>query len=365
MPNKNWKAGPVPSKQGNYLVETEERDKPFLALWAALPPPQKGKAWWEYVSEDPTKDKQPKLLSETVVRHALASAAEVSSHLARELTRQEKIEAAYTHYTKTFSFSRERARSTPPPSRQVKPGDRVEVGNLRDPIVAAVKENGAVVVIEHGGALYKEKNPQEGSAFTAFEWTSTYPLMEKMPEPITQPDRLYDSFRNMHVESLLHEALGGFDDAPDYQRGYAWTDADKQKFLTSWIEGKDIGRIVLVKRQYPLRPQVLDGKQRISTMLSFYRSELAWGNTFFHELNRRDRHRLVDRVMPTAYLDDSKMSRVELLEAFLNVNVAGVPQTEEHLAHVRALLEEARNAQEQNAASPDVATLQDSSALLP
>lgn len=347
MFRRNWKEGSTPARQGHYFVVVAGRDQPALAQWTERAEVRKGKTWWEFVSDVPTEEKQPKELTLAVVRYSMATPEEVKNALKRELTLQEKIEACYKNFTN--SFPRQRPNVAPPANRQVKPGQRIEVGNLREPVVLETRDDGAVVIFQHGGALYHEATGKVD--IMATDWTNAFPILEATPERLTKENKLFDSFRNMHLESVLNEALSGFDDSPDYQRGYAWTEADQQKFLTSWMHGQDLGRIVLVKRKFPHHTQVLDGKQRLNTMVKFYCSEIAWNGIYFHELHRRDRNELLSRIVPVAYLSEEGMSRAELLEAFLNVNVAGVPQTEEHLAHVKALLEQERK-KELEASSP-------------
>lgn len=150
------------------------------------------------------------------------------------------------------------------------------------------------------------------------------------------------SFIQSDLSSLLATALSrGVIDNPDYQRGYVWTLEDKQRLIESVMAERNIGSLLFVQYGYEKfggKLEVLDGKQRLNALVEFYTGRYTYRGKFYHQLSRIDRTRFEHLRVAYAYLDGERMSRAELLEMFLEMNVAGVPQTDEHLDKVRALL---------------------------
>lgn len=323
----------APARQGFYLAHLADGRKQ-MAEWRA----REGGApeWWEFVLTDPTKEKQAVRLTQAVVKYEGISRAEVARALERPATPQELIEKAYQSYLSLHPRASGTSRHRPPPHRVLAVGDRVEVGNLSDCYVVALHDEGQLVTLAADADPKQAKTP---SKYLTVHWTDALPWQESVTT--LAPNRsvyLQLSFQNIMLEGLYARVLdGSCEDSADYQRGYAWSDADKDAYLKTLFEGRELGRFILVRRPFPLVDQILDGKQRLSAIVELVTSQRPYSGVYWHQMARRDRVFVADRVINMCTVREESLGRAGLLELFLAVNAAGVPQTEEHLDHVREL----------------------------
>ena len=62
----------------------------------------------------------------------------------------------------------------------------------------------------------------------------------------------------------------------DCQRGYVWTDSQKQSLIDTLVFQERIPEIHAIKEDSSPIFHIADGKQRLSTILSYLNNELAW-----------------------------------------------------------------------------------------
>lgn len=322
-------------RQGFYRVKTADNVE-LIAEWRARDK-KHAKTWWQHVSVGPTQDKVPTPL-EGVCFFANVSKSAVTEHLKRQPTAEEQIERAFQGYAQGQKLYHPFVREIPE-ARRLHIGDKVKVGALKDAVVADLRNDRQVVVISYRNINSNYGRPiDNGTAHLALHWLEVLKRHEVEPASMVVDSVLYDSFRTSSLDSLMNKVMRGLNDSPDYQRGYSWTDADKQRYLESVITGRDIGRFIFVVRQYPQPDETLDGKQRLSCLMDFMAGALAYNGVFWHELSERDRNLVENRSVQFAEVDGKRFGRAHLLKMFLEVNCAGVPQSEEHLEHVKGLL---------------------------
>ena len=321
-----------PKRQGFYETKTIEGEA-HIAEWREYDKNQ-GKTWWLHVSDDPTVAKKPVLLT-GVVLWRQADKAAIDAALYRELTQDEQIDKAVKSYLVHSSLYEMRPVS-PPANRLLKIGDPVELGALRECRVIALRDDGRVVVLTYRDIRSNYgKELDAGTAYRATHWTDVTPTSMNQATHLVREPVMYNGFRTSTLDSLFSRYLKGLDDNPAYQRGYAWSFEDKQRLLESLFAGREIGRFMFVANPYPGRDEIFDGKQRLTCLWEFFTSQIAFGDVYWHELSPRDRDRIEGRVIQWADLPGERYSRADLLKIFLEVNCAGVPQTEEHLQLVR------------------------------
>lgn len=330
-------ADKVPARQGFYL--TRNADKVKVVAEYREYDKKVGKAWYQHVGEKPTDEKKPKLL-EGVTAWAKATKEEIDAALKRELTTEELIEKAYKDEVSRFG-TYPRYTVLPPENRKVEVGEAVELGNLADVRVEALKEDGRIIVYSYKNTKTRDNPNPVGRSYSATLWVNIVPLREQRTDVLTKESILTGSFHSSHLWALVSDVTRGLDSSPDYQRGYVWTEDDQQRYLDALMAGRDIGRFIIVERPYPLADQVLDGKQRLDCLIRFIQSEIAWRGIYFHQLSKPDRSMLDRRVVQIARLKEDHYTRADLLRVFLEVNSGGVPQSEEHLEMVRQKLKEA------------------------
>lgn len=338
-PRIEFKEG-TPTRKGFYRVKLAD-DSSTIAEWQEYDK-QQGKRWWTYVSPEPTTDKTRAPL-DGVVGYAKVSDGEVASFMKRELTGAERIEKAYLDY-------RERETDTPawsievPSSRQLQVGQEVTVGSLIDARVAGLYEDGKVAVIEHyreikgrgDDAPRKEASP----SYSVYSWIDVLPRATTV-DGMVRPRRLIQPESTTQIMSLLHRMYKeNTSDNPEYQRKYVWTQADKDLYLDSFFNGRNLGRFVFVIGLGSGLIEVLDGKQRLNTLMELITSTIAYNGVYWHQLPRMDRHQLMTQTVQFVDLQASDYSRLDLLKIFREVNVGGVPQTPEHMANIDRMIAE-------------------------
>lgn len=334
-PSVGFTAGDPP-RQGFYKVETVA-GRVLIAEWREHDK-KVGKAWYEHLGETPTAEKVPTPLS-GVQGYRSASKQEVHSALCRELTVHEKIQDTYKSYKHRAGAYPSQCTDSPPQNRRLSIGDAVRLGALEDCKVVGLFDEDQVVVVSHRGRKHS-KETVDGIAYTATSWTEITKVCDESQESIAREPSMPEAYLASTVDSLLALCAKGLVDSPDYQRGYVWTDEDKQRYLDSWFKGRELGRFIFVRYDYPRGDEVLDGKQRLNCLWQFFTSQIAYQGRYWYELSQRDRNTLEGRRLQWAVLPATRYSRADLLRIFLEVNAAGVPQTEEHLAKVRAMLAE-------------------------
>ena len=227
-------------------------------------------------------------------------------------------------------------------TRSFSVGDHVEIGNLDDVRIEAIIDDRYIVVsyASHKNVLAEF----EGRGWGCWPWFEVYPEQEEKGHRDVQRFRCH-SWINTSLHSIIRMATEGeIRDNQDYQRGYVWTLEDKRRFIRSIFDGMDIGKFVFLKFAYPdNKHEVLDGKQRLSAIRDYVWGQFAVEDTagrpvWFHTLTRTDRHEFEGRMVQFVELVGEEFTRADRLRLFLELNIAGVPQTEEHLSHVRDLL---------------------------
>ena len=234
----------------------------------------------------------------------------------------------------------------PTPVYRYQVGQSVQLGHLVDVRVEEVLDDGKFIMLSHhnkgraGGIDYDNGRKQFGIK----PWYELAPLVGVSSQNFMRP-RKGLTFRS----STLSDTLGllereGIQDSPDYQRGHVWTESDKVRLIASLMNRSDIGKLVLVEldSNEGFRYEILDGKQRLNALREFITGGFKYCRHYYWELTTQDRSEFENTIVPVAQISNHELTRVEKLELFLNVNAAGVAQTEEHLNHVRRLLTKAK-----------------------
>jgi len=126
---------------------------------------------------------------------------------------------------------------------------------------------------------------------------------------------------------------------PEYQRDLVWSNKDKEDFITSVLEGTDIGKIVIIDHSYEYSKQttveyeILDGKQRLSTLIDFYLDRWKYRGYYYSELDVKLKYRFNNATISVAeYKTDDVDEKIKL---FLSINDTGITMSREHLNNIR------------------------------
>lgn len=154
------------------------------------------------------------------------------------------------------------------------------------------------------------------------------------------------NFGNTDLECLMHYAyFFGVDFDVDYQRGYVWNQEDKEALIESIFNGCDIGKFVFVRRPYGVAAdvplyEILDGKQRFTTMLDFVEDRITYKGVKFSEMSFKDRHAIESAQCSYAKVEADQYSKKQILELFYRLNRHGKVMDKAHLEKVKKMLEE-------------------------
>lgn len=147
------------------------------------------------------------------------------------------------------------------------------------------------------------------------------------------------------IESLLLKHLsefGGIDFMPPYQREYVWTDSDKEQLLDSILMGSDIGKFTVrvlddvewFERQ--LSYEIIDGKQRLMTLLNFYLNRFPYKGFYYNGLSAKDRRTFLDHMV--SWAEVKNLDKKATLRLFLLLNRGGRPVSDTVIERAGELL---------------------------
>ena len=222
-------------------------------------------------------------------------------------------------------------------------GEQVNIGNLLNVKIISKHYDGRVLAVSYFHHKSRD-NPEPTELVGAWWWFDVFPLKPVHAESKFAVRNKWRCYSNCGLSEILSNALcNEYRDNPDYQRDYVWQQSDKDSLIESCFKGREIGKFVFVRYPYPDNfTEVLDGKQRINALFEFCTSKFPYKGAFWHELSVRDRYEFEGIMIQKVTLESQHFSRVDLLEIFLDVNAGGVPQSEEHLNKVRAMLDAER-----------------------
>lgn len=162
-------------------------------------------------------------------------------------------------------------------------------------------------------------------------------------------DTLFDNLTVTHITSSLESFLdmyaeGDYDFDPEYQRGLVWTKEQKQTFIKALMIGKAEIQPVFIQnpKKREGRLEVLDGKQRLTTILEYVRGEFEVEGFYYKDLNSSDIQ--IFNYTPMVYTEikyyDNKVGLTMMpieqkIELFLQVNGYGQHVSDEHLERIK------------------------------
>lgn len=235
--------------------------------------------------------------------------------------------------------AREKASRCGEPTYFFSAGDNVHYGAWPYATILNVLDNGRVYHVYVKGTK-PNGDVQEGDTYQP--WIALRPLTAGKSR-FSSNDDIRLNYSNRSMESLIFNAIAfGIDFEPEYQRGYIWKDSDREALFDSIFMGADIGRFVLRKlseaewRESGNSYEIVDGKQRLLTLLDYYQNRFAYRGVFYNDLSPKDRRKLMDLNVSVAEV--SNLSRADTLRLFIMLNRGGRPVSNEVIRHAQALL---------------------------
>lgn len=250
-----------------------------------------------------------------------------------ELLQQQREKSLADIETFSLSFIRQ-------PTRSFQIGQEVYLGN-RDCIVDEIFHEGKVYGLKCFANTKTDSSKNSDVSYFVEPWHN---LRAKRVRKscLAKNKNIQLSFSNRTIESLLHIYHSfGIDMYPEYQRGYVWTQADREYLLDSVFANADIGKFVFVHRENwkPGTPtyEILDGKQRLNTLVDFYEGRLVYQGYSFDDLDSVDRNFFMNHLVSSAEINNA--SQEEILRYFLFLNRGGREMDRSHLEKIEHMLE--------------------------
>jgi len=285
------------------------------------------------------------------------------------LTDEQLIEKARADF---YSFSAISASAIATPDRTFTVGQSVQVGNLEKCVVHEVLEGGKALLIKHEPlkkprSAYSAPEAEQPHTFGIWWWYEAISECDDSAPILTRPD-WRGSVTSCSFDSIIHMyGNDGLVCNPEYQRGYVWTQADRERLLESIFNRTTIGGFIFVRNHGYLHKnddtlveyktlqgdtifipkkdnyaiEIIDGQQRLTSLISYVTNQWAYKGRKFSQLNWKDQHAITGMMCSYRMIEEENVNRTEMLELFLNVN-AGVPQDESHLDGIRAKLKAAK-----------------------
>lgn len=173
---------------------------------------------------------------------------------------------------------------------------------------------------------------------------------KSLVDMVENEESLIDSLNIMDITStvgsfLLEYGSGAYDLHPVYQRGLVWNLEQKQSFIKSLFNKRTKVTPTFLINPNKIKDgyyEVLDGKQRISTILEFVKGGFAVEGFYFNDLSLKDiiRFTSVPFVYKTIKYHDKRIGETEMplkskIELFLQVNEYGEHVSQEHLERIK------------------------------
>lgn len=228
----------------------------------------------------------------------------------------------------------------PEPSYTFNVGDKVSIGNLRECIVVDVLENGKIYEIDYTQIDNNYGRPIVHEHVRSFwKWFHVRPMQAENHNFIRNQD-LRLTYSQRQLEGIIHLAYDfGVEMNPSYQRDYVWTSEDDELLIDSVFSNIDIGKFVFVHRPYKGSTklyEILDGKQRLRALHSFYENRFPYKGLFYNDLSKREQSHFDDYSVSYAQLEN--VTEEQKIKTFLMLNRTGRVMDKNHLEKVEKLL---------------------------
>lgn len=261
-----------------------------------------------------------------------------------------------------FDFDRTPVKLQPTPTRSFVVGEKIIVGLLEDCVIEEVLLDGMAYLYSAAGRN-RENDPPLSRVYRVSWWFEIYKNVTNAHVPrLMSPSPRYQPTTGV-IGSIMHYLLcGGLVCDPLYQRDYVWSEEDKDSLIESIFDHVPIGSVLLHRHagfnhpdDHTLRKyktlagtevevevcadytiSIIDGQQRLTTIVDFVMDKRPFKGQYFSQLNIRDIRSFDDTPITYWLLKEEETTQKEIIKLFLQCN-RGVSQTSQHLAKVQSL----------------------------
>lgn len=228
------------------------------------------------------------------------------------------------------------------PTYCFKIGDKVSYGHFQDCTIEEVLYDGKVYGLRCISTESKYGKTYEEEVYRIATWVKVRPLTDGK-SAFSKNQNIRINFIDSTVESLIHKYYAfGIDMSPEYQRGYVWDLQDKQLLIDSIFNNIDIGKFAFIHlddKKYietGNNYEILDGKQRLSSIIDFYENRYPYNEFYFNDLSTKDKNVFLNHHIVQGEVEDADKNTV--LKYFLMLNRTGKSMEQSQLEKVEKLL---------------------------
>lgn len=259
----------------------------------------------------------------------------------KELSEEERREINLRQALKDLN-ERVQNGQIPQPTRFFKVGDDVKIGCLKNIKITEVLLDGMgyAVHYDYEGQSYGKPIRIVGDG--VWDWLSILPMTAYgKGEPMRIKDDVQIRYYNNDIDSLIHKVYhGGVDFNPDYQRDLVWSMEQKLSLMDSIFNNIEIGKFTFIRHDFASKRnfyyEILDGKQRLSTICEFYEDRFAWRGKKFSELCAEDARHFTG--FPVIQGEVGEITEQQIYKLFVKMNTSGQPVSKEHLDKIKSLI---------------------------
>jgi hypothetical protein len=240
-----------------------------------------------------------------------------------------------------YSYRMSSAAFVPEPTYYFNIGDKVHIGNLRDVTIVEILHDGKMYRIQYSVIHTNYGKPYQEDGLERYVWWYDLRPLSQTTESLISEDAevLKLSYSPMQIDALLGRYYHfGTDMNPDYQRDYVWSEEDKVALIDSIFHGIDIGKFAYadnpVSDHYLY--EIIDGKQRLRTIIDFYENRFPYKGKYFNDLCYRDQNHFENYAVSVA--DVRNVDRNTVMKYFVAMNSQGRIMDSAHLDKVRAMI---------------------------
>lgn len=131
----------------------------------------------------------------------------------------------------------------------------------------------------------------------------------------------------------------GLDMDPDFQRGYVWTEEQKEKYVEFILREGKTANVLYFNHPYWMsicekgHMILLDGKQRLSSLLGFVNNEVKAFGVYYKDFEGKFPMRIGIKINV-----NNMKSRADILQWYIDFNSGGTVHPKEEIDKVKELL---------------------------
>lgn len=256
------------------------------------------------------------------------------------ITEDERLKMVSDHTMKDLKERVDKGAIPKNPTRLFKIGDNVKIGALKGAVVTEVLFDGLAYAIHYDYMGPEYGQPKRKIGDGAWEWVSVFPLHSfGEGEPLREKDNIQIRYYNNDISSLIHKVYhSGVNFNPNYQRGLVWNMEQKISLLDSIFSNIEIGKFTFIKHDYnrDFYYEILDGRQRLSTLCEFYEDRFSWRGKIFSELCFQDAHHFTG--FPIIQGEVGELTEQQVYKLFIKMNTSGTPINQQHIERIKSLI---------------------------